>query len=184
MSRGHSECSAFLAAVARSLLAESQLKWVSCETYLVCPFGNELCNCTLLITERQPARASLCRSSPSTQQGPSCLRCCYSVLGGGAGLGTELPGGSTCADIKSVSWAVFPAELASGRRETAAAAHLTAEAAQPDLRHQSCWPRSPRAGSWFPESEWLQGSAGACGPLCSVPGCLASRCHSCPLCGT
>ena len=110
----------------------------------MCPFNNKLRNGTLLITDHQPARASLCCSSPRAQQGPSCLTCCYSVLGGGTGLGTELPGGSTCADTKSSSWAVFPAELASGRREMAAAAHLTPEAVRPDLRHQMCWPRSLR----------------------------------------
>lgn len=130
--------------MAQSPLTESQLKWVSCEMYLVCPFNSKLCNSTLLITEHQPARASLCHSSPGAVKGPSCPRCCYSVLGGGTGLGTELPGGSTCADTKSSSWAVFPAELASGRRDMAAAAHLTPEAVQPDLSHQMCWPRSPR----------------------------------------
>lgn len=112
--------------------------------HLVCPFSNKLCNSTLLITEHLPARTSLCCSSPRAQQGPSCLRCCCSVLGGGTGLGTELPGGSTCADTKSFSWATFPAELVAGRKETAAAAHLAPQAARPDLRHQMCWSRSPR----------------------------------------
>lgn len=43
----------------------------------------------------------------------------------------------------------------------AAAAHLTPEAVQPDLRHQRCSARSLRADSWFPESQvvsvqWLE----------------------------
>lgn len=45
-------------------LAESLLKWVTCETRSMCPFNNKLCNSTLLITEHQPAGTSLYRSSP------------------------------------------------------------------------------------------------------------------------
>ena len=52
-----------------SPLAASRLKWVGCETCLLCPFNSKLCNGTLLITERRPAGASLCRSSPGAQWG-------------------------------------------------------------------------------------------------------------------